>query len=92
VKKEKENLNAAFKEAAIKARSTDKRLAPDIMLLLYAYYKKATQENHIVPFENLEENDLKGAFKYNAMIQLRGVSPEKAKEEYIDLVNKYILT
>ncbi len=83
-------LNKAFEEAVLKASETKKPLPPDIMLLLYAYYKQATKENHIIPFEEIEENDLRRAFKYNAMIQVKGLSIQKAKEEYINIVNKYI--
>ena len=83
-------LNKAFEEAVHKASETKTLLPPDIMLLLYAFYKQATKENHIIPLEEIEENDLRRAFKYNAMIQVKGLSIKKAKQEYINTVNKYI--
>ncbi len=61
------------------------------MLSLYAHYKQATQRNHIIPYEKLADNDLRGAFKYNAMIQLKELTTLEAKEGYIKLVETYIL-
>ncbi|HEA30789.1 MAG TPA: acyl-CoA-binding protein [Leeuwenhoekiella sp.] len=83
-------MNRAFDEAVRLASNTAKKLPPDIRLALYARYKHATQRNHIVAFDQLADNDLRGAFKYNAMIQVRGLSITEAKVEYIDLVNMHI--
>lgn len=83
-------IDIAFNEAVKKARNTPIKLPPDTMLLLYAYYKQATQKNNILHVNDIEENDLRSAFKYNAMIQVRGLSPTEAKKKYIDLVKQYI--
>ena len=88
--KDNKDINKAFDEAVQQATNTSKKLPPDIRLALYARFKHATHRNHIVPFEKLADNDLRGAFKYNAMIQVRGLSIDEAKLEYIELVNQYI--
>ena len=80
-----------FQKAVLAASETDRQLPPDILLSLYAHYKQATHNNHVIPYEKLAENDLRGAFKYNAMIQVRGLTTFEAKQEYIKLVNEYIL-
>lgn len=83
-------LKIQFSDAVAVARDAQQPLPPDIKLMLYAYYKQATQENHIVPFHLLAENDLRGAFKYNAMIQVKGLSINEAMKAYIELVNEYL--
>lgn len=63
-------------------------LPPDVMLKFYAYYKQATKGDHFSFNANIE-GDVKSAFKFNAWMQLRGISSKKAKKEYIKLVEKY---
>ena len=59
----------------------------DFLLRLYAYYKKATNDysrpNSRKPIIN--------AFKTNALFQVKDISQDEAKQEYIDLVNNYFL-
>lgn len=86
----KEALDKAFHEAAHRASTTTVSLPQDIQLLLYAYYKKGNHENSSIAIENIKENDLRSAFKYNALIQLKGLSTNDAKKEYIKLVDQYI--
>ena len=88
--KDKKEINRAFDNAVLLASNTSKLLPSDIRLALYARYKHATQHNHIVPYEKLADNDLRAAFKYNAMIQIKSLSVTEAKLEYIELVNKHI--
>ena len=38
----------------------------------------------------MKENDLRSAFKYNALIQIKGLSATEAKKEYIKLVAQHI--
>ncbi|MCL4156339.1 UNVERIFIED_CONTAM: hypothetical protein GTU68_029208 [Idotea baltica] len=52
------------------------------MLKFYAYYKQATFGNHSLG--NIGAN-VRNAFKFNAWIQLNGMSQKKAKKEYIKL-------
>ena len=87
----KEKIEKDFKGAVLAASETDRKLPPDILLSLYAHYKHATQRNHIIPYEKIAENDLRSAFKYNAMIQVRGLTTLEAKKAYIELVNTYII-
>ena len=51
--------------------------------------KRATEDNSIQQEESLDSR-LIGAFKMNAMFQIRGLSRDDAKRKYIELVNKYI--
>jgi diazepam-binding inhibitor (GABA receptor modulator, acyl-CoA-binding protein) len=82
------SLDIQFKEAykTISALSQD-QFAPDTMLKLYAFYKQATYGDNNPEYIETEEIDLRNGFKLNAWIQLRGMSIEKAKKEYIKLVN-----
>lgn len=82
-----DDLNVKFNEAYEKASKLEEKLAPDIMLRLYAYYKQAVKGDR---FTFSEHNDLKNAFKFNAWMQLRGMSVKEAKKEYIKLVNSII--
>tara|TARA_R110000751_G_scaffold102448_3_gene197028 strand:+ start:421 stop:693 length:273 start_codon:yes stop_codon:yes gene_type:complete len=87
----KEKLDEDFQNAAERASNTKTVLPPDIQLLLYAYYKKGNHKSKLIPVENLKENDLRSAFKYNALIQIKGLTATEAKKEYIKLVAQYIV-
>ncbi|MCF6182459.1 acyl-CoA-binding protein [Lutibacter sp.] len=81
-------LEKSFNEAYSVASNTNKKLPPDIMLHLYAYYKQATKgNNYIQPSGNIK---LRNAFKINAWLQLSNLSEDKAKQEYINIVNKHL--
>ena len=88
MKQEQEDIDLAFQEAYQKASTTSKRFPPDIMLKFYAYYKQATENTGTYPPSG--ERDVKNAFKLNALLQIKGLSPTEAKKKYIDLVQKYI--
>ena len=83
-----EDLNRGFQEVFQQLSISEKSVAPDIMLKLYAYYKQALLGN--LSAAN-GESDVKNAFKFNAWTQLNGMSKEQAKQEYINLA-KQILT
>ena len=84
----KKDLNTKFKEALKIAVDTDKKLPQDIQLQFYAYYKQATKGNdYVSPSGDVE---LRNAFKLNAWFQLKHISEEEAKKEYIKLVNKHL--
>lgn len=89
MKPNKSKLDLEFEEAYQRASSTELRFPPDVRLHFYAYYKRATEDNSIHQEEGLDSR-LIGAFKMNAMFQVRGLSKEDAKRKYIELVNKYI--
>lgn len=81
-------LNAEFEKAYEISSTTTLKLPPDVMLQLYAYYKQATKgTNYEQPSGNME---LRNAFKLNAWFQLSQLSEDKAKKEYINLVNKHL--
>lgn len=84
----KETLDQRFSEAFERASKTQIKLPPDIMLHFYAYYKRATLG---MPYHNPSgENELRNAFKINALFQVQNLTQDEAKQKYIDLVNKYI--
>jgi len=81
-------LNIEFKEAYAFASHTKIKLAPDIMLAFYAYYKQATKgTNYEQPSGDIQ---LRNSFKLNAWFQLSHLSEDEAKKEYINLVNKHL--
>ncbi|CAM1350594.1 MULTISPECIES: acyl-CoA-binding protein [Tenacibaculum] len=82
-----DNLDLKFKEAYQKASGLEEKLPPDVMLRLYAYYKQAVKGDRFTFNDN---SDLRNAFKFNAWMQLRGMSEREAKKEYIKLVNSII--
>lgn len=83
------DLDNAFEEAYLKASSTNKKLPQDVMLQLYATYKKATKGNNYVESSS-NGIQLRNAFKLNAWIQLSHLTEGDAKIEYIKLVNKHL--
>ncbi|MCH2031937.1 MAG: acyl-CoA-binding protein [Tenacibaculum sp.] len=82
------NLDKEFNEAFKKASTTKQKLAPDVLLRLYAYYKQATRGDNFS--FNANEDDLKNAFKFNAWAQLKGMTVDEAKKSYIKLVNSIL--
>jgi len=80
------DIEKAFLEAYEKASKTEKQLAADIKLLIYAYYKQATAEN-THQFTQTNDYDLIKAFKFNAWKQISHLTKEEAKIEYIKLIN-----
>lgn len=77
-----------FKVAFEQLSQLNESIAPDIMLRLYAFYKQATEGDFC---EQNNQPDVRNAFKFNAWMQLSGMTKEKAKKEYISL-SKIILT
>lgn len=84
-----EEVDKAFDNAYEKACNTSKRFPPDTMLKLYAYYKQATEHNGA--YYPSGSNDVKNAFKLNALLQVKGMSIIDAKKAYIELVDEMIL-
>jgi len=84
----KTDLDKKFEEAYIISSTTHKKIPPDVMLQIYAYYKQASiGNNYKEPSANIE---LKNAFKLNAWFQVNHLTVEEAKIEYIKLVNKHL--
>lgn len=81
------DLNKKFEEAFEIASAMTKKLPPDVMLKFYAYYKHATNKSGIyLPSGN---DEIKNAFKLNAYFQLSDITPDEAKQKYIDLVEEF---
>ncbi len=80
------DLDKAFEEAYEKASAMTEPLPQDVMLLFYAYYKQATNGDNFSFNANF---GVRNAFKFNAWMQLKGISPEEAKRKYIELVKQY---
>ncbi len=80
------DLDKKFLEAFKKISRLKKAVAPDIMLKFYAYYKQANFGNNFSFNSGL---DVRSAFKFNAWMQLNGMTAEEAKREYIALANKF---
>lgn len=81
-------LDQAFEEAVAKASREEQHLVPpDTQLHLYAYYKRAIDE----PFVNnrsFQVNDLRNAFKMNALIQVQQLSKAEAMRRYIQIIEE----
>ena len=69
-------LHAEFEKAYAKACAMETALPQDVMLLFYAYYKQATAGDNFSFNANF---DVRNAFKYNAWMQLKGITPDEAK-------------
>lgn len=83
-----EDIDYKFQKAYEITSSMTEKLPPDTMLKLYAYYKHATRGIHIVRPSG--ENNVRNAFKLNAIFQLNEITEEEAKLEYIKLVEEII--
>jgi acyl-CoA-binding protein len=82
------SLDILFKDAYLAiSKLSQNEFAPDVMLKLYAYYKQATYGDNNPEYIETNELDLRNGFKLNAWIQLRGLSKDNAKKEYIKIVN-----
>lgn len=79
------NLDMEFEEAFKIASNLPYLIPQDVMLRLYAFYKKATlgqADNHH------SSHELIRAFKANAIMQVNHLTKEEAQKEYIKLVNE----
>lgn len=80
----KTDLDIAFDDAFKKISILKEAVAPDTMLKLYAYNKQA---NYGSSFSFDGKANVRSGFKVNAWMQLKGMSSDKAKKEYIKLAN-----
>jgi acyl-CoA-binding protein len=80
------NIDELFKKALFKATEITYPLPDDIRLRLYAYYKQATQEP--INTTSAHEHELINAFKMNAWMQVRQMSVDEAKIEYVKLIDE----
>ncbi len=82
-----EELDTAFKNAVKSINEHTEPFPADVLLRLYAYYKRATHDDH--PPSGRKPHI--SAFKTNALFQTRGLSSDEAKKLYIEAVNQYFL-
>lgn len=83
-------IDKEFKESFKRISEMKKELPPDVLLRLYAYYKQAVKGDRFTFNVNSNGPDLRNAFKFNAWMQLKGMSEEEAKMEYINLANEIL--
>lgn len=81
------SLDKEFHDAVNRVNSHTEPFPADLLLRLYAYYKKATN-NYKSPGS---KKPIINAFKTNALFQIKHVEPSEAKQIYIDLVKNYFL-
>ena len=79
-------LDIKFNNAVEAINNCEGPFPADFLLRLYAYYKKATQ-NEDRPGSR---KPLVNAFKTNALLQLGDISEDEAKKEYIKLVRGFL--
>ncbi|VDK48604.1 unnamed protein product [Anisakis simplex] len=77
-----------FEEAAEKVKKLKKRPTDDEMLEVYSLYKQATVGDINTTEPGI--TDVKGRAKWNAWKGRKGMSKDKAKEEYVKLVDKLV--
>lgn len=81
------NLDIEFLEAVDRVNAHTEPFPADTLLKLYAYYKRATN-NEARPSS---KKTIINAFKTNALFQIKDITQDEAKQAYIDLVNMYFL-
>ncbi|MFC7358342.1 acyl-CoA-binding protein [Jejudonia soesokkakensis] len=81
------DLNSAFEKAVHQINEHSDAFPADVLLKLYAYYKRATNSSDI----SESGKPLISAFKTNALFQTKGLSQNEAKKLYIETVTHYFL-
>jgi len=81
------DLDTLFNEAFERASAMTEALPPDVMLRIYAYYKQATSDVADADASPYPSFNLREAFKLNAWMQVRHLTPAEAKKLYIDTIN-----
>lgn len=82
-----EDLEIEFKEAVRKINNHEQPFPADVLLKLYAYYKKATNDYS----RPSSSKAIINAFKTNALFQVEDISQDEAKQRYIELANTYLI-
>ena len=79
-------INSRFEQASIAAKSLPERPDNDTLLQLYALYKQGSDGD--VSGAKPGFFDFVATAKYEAWKNVRGLSQDDAKNQYIDLVQK----
>lgn len=82
-----EELQSAFEDAVDRVNNHLEPFPADLLLRLYAYYKKANNNED----DPNSRTPLINAFKANALFQTRNMTPDEAKAAYVEEVNTYFL-
>ncbi|MDA9875847.1 acyl-CoA-binding protein [Flavobacteriaceae bacterium] len=80
-------LDIEFREAVESINNHEQPFPADILLKLYAYYKKATNDYS----RPSSSKAIIIAFKTNALFQVEDITQDEAKQRYIDLANTYLI-
>lgn len=83
-----EELDIEFTAAVDRVNDHTEPFPADFLLRLYAYFKKATN-NYNRPSSS---KPIINAFKTNALFQIKNITEDEAKQEYINLVTNYFLS
>jgi acyl-CoA-binding protein len=83
-----EALHTQFLEAFKRVGAATQEFPPDVLLQFYALYKQATQKNTFS--HNEGEHELVSAFKLNALMQVRHMTSDQAKEAYIEASKTFL--
>jgi len=81
------DLDREFQDAVKRINAHTDPFPADFLLRLYAFYKKATNDYN----RPSSRKPIINAFKTNALFQVKDISQDEAKIEYINLVNNYFL-
>lgn len=89
------DLDTLFDEAFDNANLIPKESVPqNIQLVLYGLYKHATSSrlSTFQPYyqQNDTDEDLRNAFKLNALMQVKNLTVDDAKQQYIDIINQLL--
>jgi len=82
-----EALDLEFREAVDSINSHQEPFPADVLLKLYAYYKKATNDYS----RPSSSKAIINAFKTNALFQVEDITQDQAKQQYIKLANTYLI-
>lgn len=86
------NIDQLFDEAFENANLIPKESVPqDLQLVLYGLYKHASAGKSEAPDSVQNMLDLRNAFKANAWLQVKHLTKDEAKEEYISIINKLLI-
>lgn len=83
----KSQLDIEFEAAVNRVNDHNEPFPADFLLRLYAYYKKATNDYG----RPSSRKPIINAFKTNALFQIKDITEDEAKREYITLVTHYFL-
>jgi len=84
---DQKELDIAFTDAVKNVNAHTDPFPADVLLKLYAYYKRATNDQSSPG----SSNPLINAFKTNALFQISDISVNEAKKVYIETAKKYFL-